>query len=103
MQLKQAADQDQDAFSSKIEDFSKVIYENLDNIKQEEVAQALHQLYDAAFKSSKRSQSATINQIILILNDVFDAFQSPQMEDALKQQFNSTLEQLEKSLKINAA
>lgn len=56
-----------------MEDFSKIIYENLDGIQQDEIATALERVYDI-IRSGRRSQSSLLNQMILILNDVFDAF-----------------------------
>ncbi len=45
-ELEAAKEQDQDAFLEKIEHFSGVLYENLENIKQPEVAEALKCLFD---------------------------------------------------------
>ena len=56
-----------------MEDLSKIIYENLDNINQADVATAITTLFDQ-IKAAKRGQNTLLNQMILIMNDVFDAF-----------------------------
>ena len=59
-----------------MEDLSKLIYENLDNINQADVATAIATLFNQ-IKAAKRGQNTLLNQMILIMNDVFDAFQPP--------------------------
>ena len=61
----------------------------------------MNQLFDIT-KARKRSQSVFLNQLILILNDVFDAYQPPAMEDSLKNKFINILEELEKLLRVNS-
>ena len=72
-ELHEAQQQDQDAYIAKMEDFSKIIYENLDNINQADVAVAMTTLFNQ-IKAAKRGQNTLMNQMILIMNDVFDAF-----------------------------
>jgi hypothetical protein len=56
-----------------MEDLSKIIYENLDNINQVDVATAITTLFNQ-IKGAKKGQNILLNQMILIMNDVFDAF-----------------------------
>ena len=58
---------------AKIEDFPKVIYENLDTINQDEVALVLKELLSIV-KGAKRGQSPLLNHLILVMNDIYDAF-----------------------------
>jgi hypothetical protein len=62
-----------DAYIAKMEDFSKIIYEQLDNINQADIAMAITTLFNQV-KASKRGMSTLLNQMILTMNDVFDAF-----------------------------
>ena len=56
-----------------MEDLSKIIYENLETINQADVAMAITTLFNQ-IKAAKRGQNTQLNQMILIMNDVFDAF-----------------------------
>jgi hypothetical protein len=56
-----------------MEDFPKIIYENLETINQSDIAMAISTLFNQ-IKSSKRGMSSLLNQMILIMNDLFDAF-----------------------------
>jgi hypothetical protein len=85
-----------------MEEFSKVIYENLDNIRQDDVSNGITQLFETV-KTPKRGQSVLINQFILILNDIFDAFPPSQTGQKLKETFQMTLETLEKIIRSNCS
>ena len=85
-----------------MEEFSKVIYENLDNIRQDDVSNGITQLFEKV-KTAKRGQSVLINQFILILNDIFDAFPPSQTGQKLKETFQMTLETLEKIIRSNCS
>ena len=100
-ELHEAQSQDQDAYITKMEDFSKIIYEHLDNINQADIAMAMTTLFNQ-IKAAKRGQSTLINQMILIMNDVFDAFQPPQMTKELQDHFLQTLTEMEKILRTNS-
>lgn len=52
--------QDQDEKLVKMEDFSKVVYENLDNIRQDDISNGITQLFETV-KTAKRGQSVLIN------------------------------------------
>jgi hypothetical protein len=52
-ELHEAQSQDQDAYIAKMEDFSKIIYEQLDNINQADVAMAMNTLFNQ-IKAAKR-------------------------------------------------
>lgn len=52
--------QDQDEKLTKMEDFSKVVYENLDNIRQDDISNGITQLFETV-KTAKRGQSVLIN------------------------------------------
>jgi hypothetical protein len=56
-----------------MEDLSKIIYENLETINQADVAMGITTLFNQ-IKTAKRGQNTQLNQMILIMNDVFDAF-----------------------------
>ncbi len=62
-----------DVYIAKMEDFSKIIYEQLENINQADIASAITTLFNQ-IKGSKRGMSSLLNQMILTMNDVFDAF-----------------------------
>jgi hypothetical protein len=72
-ELHEAQSKDMDAYIAKMEDFSKIIYEQLDNINQADIAMAITTLFNQV-KASKRGMSTLLNQMILTMNDVFDAF-----------------------------
>ena len=72
-ELHEALKQDQDAYIAKMEDLSKIIYENLETINQADVAMGITTLFNQ-IKTAKRGQNTQLNQMILIMNDVFDAF-----------------------------
>lgn len=72
-ELQEAASQGTDELITKIEDFSRVLYENLDSVDQAEVAGTLKEVVDSI--QNRKSQSVLLNQTVLMLNDVFDAFQ----------------------------
>lgn len=82
-ELYNAKENNQDNLVEAVEAFSRVIYENLDNINHEEVASALKELFDT-IKASKSQKSQLMNSLILILNDIFDAFYPPQMNESLR-------------------
>lgn len=85
-----------------MEDLSKIIYENLETINQADVAIAITTLFNQ-IKGAKRGQNTQLNQMILIMNDVFDAFQPPQMTKELQEQFLQTLADMEKLLRTNSS
>lgn len=99
-ELNYAQSQGTDEHVEKMEDFAKIIYENLDSISQEEIAICLSRLFETV-QMSKKGQSALLNQMILNLNDVFDAYNPPKMNQALRDRFISTLTEMEKMFKNN--
>ena len=65
-----------------MEDFSKILYENLDSVDQAEIASTLSHVIKSI--EGKKAQSSLLNQMILVLNDVFDAYQPPNIDPILK-------------------
>lgn len=51
--------------------------------------------------STKKSQTSLYNPLILILNDIFDAFGLAEMDQQLQVQFFRTLNELDKLVKAN--
>ncbi len=72
-ELYKAKEVDQDAFYEAFEQFSKVIYENIDKINTDEIASALNEVF-SVLKATRGSKNHLMNQVILIMNDIFDAF-----------------------------
>ena len=72
-ELYEALKQDQDAYIAKMEDLSKIIYENLETINQADIAMAITTVFNQ-IKAAKTGQNTQLSQMILIMNDVFDAF-----------------------------
>ncbi|CDW74678.1 UNKNOWN [Stylonychia lemnae] len=99
-QLAEAKEADRDAYIEKLGEFSSLIYSNLEGMKQVELAQAIAELRESILTVKRNSQSL-YSDLILILNDIFDAFPIQEMEDPLIQQFELTLAQLEKLIKSN--
>lgn len=101
-ELNEAQKLDQDAYLAKMEDFPKIIYENLETINQSDIAMAISTLFNQ-IKSSKRGMSSLLNQMILIMNDLFDAFPPQAMSKDLQDHFLGTLAEMEKLLRSNAS
>ncbi|TNV82727.1 hypothetical protein FGO68_gene13221 [Halteria grandinella] len=99
-ELNYSATQGLDELVEKMEDFSKVLYENLDSITQEEVAVSLQRVFETA-QSQKKGTNTLLNQMILILNDVFDAFPPREMGHTLGDRFTQIMKEMEVLLKNN--
>ena len=54
-------------------EFSNVLYENIHEIDGKDVAQSLKRLTDMV-TSTKKNQTSLYGPLILIINDIFDAY-----------------------------
>jgi hypothetical protein len=82
----------------KMEDYAKVLYENIDSVSQIEIAHSLQRVYELA---KNKNSNAIVNQMIFILNDVFDAFPPQETNEALSKSFSGILENMERHIKNN--
>eukprot|EP00347_Sterkiella_histriomuscorum_P023236 403335430 len=99
-ELNDSLQEDREAFVDKLEQFSSVIYENMDKLSQNDVADSIKELSDTIM-GVKKNQTALYSNLIQILNDIFDAYPVEKMEHQLKFQFFDNLEKLERILKAN--